>query len=119
MGDAAAAIRRTLEALLQGGNLFGNEAPRVVMDDGELMIEFVNDIEQESDEEDDGEDKGEGVLDGNAITEALRAAGYEVRGERRKTRGKDVTAAETAPDAPTPGPPVARGRPPQRGVDEL
>ncbi|GAW08394.1 misfolded glycoproteins degradation protein [Lentinula edodes] len=66
-------LLKTLEAFF-GENSNGQVVVQQVTDDGEMVIEFLDDL---SDDGDDGED----VAD--KITNVLRAAGYNIKGEER------------------------------------
>ena len=92
-------LRRALEAILQktGGNPQGNDAgagadagagtgtPRVVVEDGEMVIEFISEIDMN-----DGgggevqqrvvEDLSQ-MMDSKMFEDALRAAGFDIRDE--------------------------------------
>lgn len=66
-------LLKTLEAFF-GENSNGQVVVQQVTDDGEMVIEFLDDL---SDDGDDGED----VAD--KITNVLRAAGYNIKGEEK------------------------------------
>ncbi|KAJ4488099.1 hypothetical protein J3R30DRAFT_3654443 [Lentinula aciculospora] len=73
-------LLKTLEVFL-GGKNNGQVVVQQVTDDGNMMIEFLQDFLEDRDE-------GEDVLDVgyDKITNALRAAGFDVKGERGNTQ---------------------------------
>jgi len=89
-------LRRALEAILQkAGNPQGNDAgagtgatPRVVVEDvgdGEMVIEFISEIEMNDDGSGDVQrrvaDDLSQMMDSRVFEDALRAAGFDVRDE--------------------------------------
>lgn len=91
-------LRRALEAILQktAGNSQGNDAggadaaPRVVVEDvgdGEMVIEFISEIEMNDDVVGGGDaqrrvaDDISRMMDSKVFEDALRAAGFDVRDE--------------------------------------
>lgn len=92
-------IRKTLERLLQGGDLKAGEVMIESFGDGdeEVVIEFV-----EADfKPDKGHDAGDGHAAGSSETnleDILRAVGFDVIGERGGKRGGKSTKGETTGD---------------------
>ena len=106
-------LRRALEAILQKtGNPQANDAsagadttPRVVVEDigdGEMVIEFISEIEMNDEEGGDAQQRVDDIsqmMDSKVFEDALRAAGFDVRDEEVEVEvevGTDAKGEEGA-----------------------